>query len=108
MSRKFTSTTEEVQDAIKALQHLQFQKEQLDKRYAVQFNSLFVLVASLPDSEEQDMLYATLYYNNYSLKEKRENEEEQYYNRIKQYKSEVCNCYKNNNNNINNSNTNNK
>jgi hypothetical protein len=58
MSRKFTSTIKEVQIAMKKLQQLQFAKEDIDKQYAAQFNALFVLVASLPDSETQDMLYS--------------------------------------------------
>jgi hypothetical protein len=51
MSKKITSTTEEVQVAMKALQQLQFKKEELDEQYAAQFNAQFVLVASLPNSE---------------------------------------------------------
>jgi hypothetical protein len=77
MSRKFTSTTEEVEAAIKKLQQLQFRREEMDKQYAVQFNVVYVLICSLPDSEEQDMLYASLYADDdCSLKRKRENEEE--------------------------------
>jgi hypothetical protein len=53
------------------------QKEQLDKQYVTQFSTLFVLVVFLPDSEEQDFLYATLYDSDCSLKRKRENDEEQ-------------------------------
>jgi hypothetical protein len=63
MYKQFTSTTEQVQAVMKTLQLLQFQKEQLDKEYSLQFNSLFVLISSLPDSEEQDFLYATLFGN---------------------------------------------
>jgi hypothetical protein len=51
MSKKFTSTTEEVQTVMKRLQYIQFRREELDKQYAAQFNTLFVLVTSLPDSE---------------------------------------------------------
>jgi hypothetical protein len=61
MSKKFTSSTEEVQAEMKRLQQLEFQKEEIDKQYAAQFNVLFVLVGSLPDSETQDILYASLY-----------------------------------------------
>jgi hypothetical protein len=76
MSKKFTSTAEEVQSAIKALPQLQFRKKELDQQYAAQFNAFFVLVVSLPDSEEQDMIYASLYADDCSGKRKRENEEE--------------------------------
>jgi hypothetical protein len=79
-----------VQAAMKALQQLQFQREQLVKQFAAQFNSLFVLISSLPNSEEQDFLYASLCGNSNSLKRKRENEEEQNFNSIRQYKSDVA------------------
>jgi hypothetical protein len=44
MSRKITSTTEEVETTMKKLQQLQFQREELDKRYAAQFNAVYVLI----------------------------------------------------------------
>jgi hypothetical protein len=34
MSRKITSTTEEVETAMRKLQQMQFQKEDIDKQYA--------------------------------------------------------------------------
>jgi hypothetical protein len=41
-----------------------------------QFKALYVLICSLPDSEEQDMIYASLYADDFSGKRKRENVEE--------------------------------
>jgi hypothetical protein len=76
MSKKFTSTTEEVQTAMTRLEYIQFRREELDRQYAAQFNALFVLVASLPHSEEQKMIYDSLYPDDCS-KRKKENKEEQ-------------------------------
>jgi hypothetical protein len=77
MSKKIASTTEEAQTAMRRLQQLQFQKQDIDKQYAAQFNAVFLLVASLPDSEIHDMLYASLQADdNCSGKRKRENDED--------------------------------
>jgi hypothetical protein len=106
MSREITSTMEEVQTATKTLQQLQFQKEQLDRQYSIQFDSLFVPISSLPNSEMQNFLYGSLYGNDCSLKRKRENEEDQNFNSNRRYRPEFC-IYNNNNNNNNNSTNNN-
>jgi hypothetical protein len=85
MSKKFRSTTEEIdkqyaaqfqKEEIDKQYAAQFQKEEIDKQYAAQFNALFVLVASLPDSKTQDILYSSLYSDDCSLKRKKDNEEE--------------------------------
>jgi hypothetical protein len=89
MSKKFTSTTEEVQVAMKKLQQLQFQREEMDKQYAAQFNALYILISSLPDSETQKMICDSLNADDCSGKRKRENEEEQNYNGNRPYKSNV-------------------
>jgi hypothetical protein len=63
---------------MKAHQQLQFQTEQLYKQFETQFNSLLVLISSLPDFEDQDFFYTSLYGNTNSLKRKGEDEEQKY------------------------------
>jgi hypothetical protein len=107
MYKQFKSTTEQVQATIKALQQLQFLKKRLDKQHVPQFNTFFVLVASVPDSEVQNFLYVTFYGNDCCLKGKTENDEEQNFNGNRRCKSNIYNYYNNNNNNNNHNNNSN-
>jgi hypothetical protein len=84
MSKEFMSIIEEVEAAMKKLQQPQFQREEMDKQYAAQFNGLYVLISSLPDSETRKMICDSINADDCSLKRKKDNEEEQIYNSNKQ------------------------